>query len=103
MFPLPVAILPITSAHIEPQEHYHNLTGGSTIPGFGQSLEPIQRKSRHFQEWRLSHWPRAEAKMLWIILLSPQGDIVQVDHACPSGLVGSKRKEQILHVCERGQ
>jgi hypothetical protein len=51
MFPfLPVAILPIASDHIKAQEHYHNLTKESAIPGFGESRKPAQHKSRHSQQ-----------------------------------------------------
>jgi len=105
MFPfLPVAILPIASDHIKAQEHYHNLTRESAAPGFDESQKSAQHKSRHFQKnGGFYTGPRAEAEMLWITLRSTQGDIVQVDHACLSGPIDLKHKDQFFHVCEGRQ
>jgi hypothetical protein len=102
MFPfLPVAILPIASDHIKAQKHYHNLT--NDFRGLSKAENLLNTKAAIFGNGGFYAGPRTQVEMLLITPRSPQGDIVQVDHACLSGPIDLKHKDQFFHVCEGRQ
>ena len=80
------------------------LPGNQQFRGLEKAEKLLKTKSRHsFGNGGFYTGPRTQVEILWITPRSPQGDIVQVDYACLSRLIGHELENQFLHVCEGEQ